>query len=73
VTAALRTNYFQSGPDATLPRRLLLYNVLLHEAYALPVHSAVVLLRQGAGRAGLRGTVSYRVVPRLGRLDPHAR
>src|SRR5436189_2021578 len=60
---------FQTGPDAALPRRLLLYNVLLHEACAVPVHTAVVLLRPGAGRAGLRGAVKYQMVPRRGRLD----
>src|SRR5262249_21929924 len=60
---------FQSGPDAGLPRRLLAYNALLHEAYALPVHTAVVLLRPGAGRAGLRGAVSYQMVPRRGRME----
>jgi len=59
---------FQSGPDSGLPRRMLLYNALLHEAYALPVHTAVVLLRPAAGGAGMRGTVSYQLVPRLGRL-----
>src|SRR5438270_606185 len=60
---------FQSGPDPALPRRMLLYNALLHEAYGLPVHTAVVLLRPAAARAGLRGAVSYRMVPRRGRLD----
>jgi predicted transposase YdaD len=59
---------FQSGPDAALPRRLLLYNALLHEAYALPVHTAVVLLRSGTGHAKLRGTVGYQLVPRRGRM-----
>jgi predicted transposase YdaD len=60
---------FQSGPDPALPRRMLLYNVLLHEAYALPVHTAVVLLRPRAGGAGMRGTVTYQLVPRRGRLQ----
>src|SRR5581483_5296446 len=60
---------FQSGPDAALPRRLLLYNALLHEAYAVPVHTAVVLLRPGAGGAGLRGAVNYQMVPRRGRME----
>ncbi len=60
---------FQSGPDAELPRRMLLYNVLLHQAYALPVHTAVVLLRPGAGATGFRGAVSYQMVPRRGRLE----
>jgi predicted transposase YdaD len=60
---------FQSGPDPALPRRMLLYNALLHEAYGIPVHTAVVLLRPAAARAGLRGAVGYRMVPRRGRLD----
>lgn len=30
---------FQSGPDSALPCRVLLYNVLLFDAYGLPVHS----------------------------------
>jgi predicted transposase YdaD len=59
---------FQSGPDAALPRRLLLYNALLHEAYGVPVHTAVVLLRPGTGHAKVRGTVGYQVVPRQGRM-----
>jgi len=48
---------------------MLLYNALLHEAYGVPVHTAVVLLRPAAARAGLRGAVGYRMVPRRGRLD----
>jgi predicted transposase YdaD len=59
---------FQSGPDPALPRRLLLYNALLYHAYERPVHTAVVLLRPGSHRAGLRGTLSYQMVPRRGRL-----
>jgi hypothetical protein len=59
---------FQSGPDTALPRRLLLYNALLHEAYGVPVHTAVVLVRPGTGHARLRGTVGYQVVPRQGRM-----
>jgi hypothetical protein len=50
---------FQSGPDPDLPRRLLLYNVLLHDRYRLPVHSLVVLLRPRANRSDLTGQVSY--------------
>jgi predicted transposase YdaD len=60
---------FQSGPDPALARRLLLYNALLHEAYALPVHTAVVLLRPRTAGAGFRGAVSYQMVPRRGRLE----
>lgn len=60
---------FQSGPDPTLPRRVLLYNVLLHEGYGLPVHSVVILLRPRADRGDLTGTVSYAARPERGRLD----
>jgi predicted transposase YdaD len=60
---------FQSGPDQALPRRMLLYNALLHHAYGVPVHTAVVLLRPGSGRTGMPGSVRYQMVPRRGRLD----
>ena len=36
---------FQAGRDADLPRRLWLYNALLHHRYRVPVHSIVLLLR----------------------------
>jgi hypothetical protein len=60
---------FQSGADAHLPRRLLLYNVLLHRHYGLPVHSLVVLLRPSANRSDLTGQVAYEGRPGRGRLD----
>jgi predicted transposase YdaD len=60
---------FQGGPDTALARRLLLYNVLLHQAYAVPVHTVVVLLRPKAAEAGFRGAVGYQMVPRRGRLE----
>ncbi len=60
---------FQSGPDPDLPRRILLYNVLLHERYGMPVHSVVVLLRPRADRGDLNGTVNYAARPGRGRLD----
>jgi predicted transposase YdaD len=60
---------FQSGPDPTLPRRILLYNVLLHDSYGLPVHSVVILLRPRADRGDLTGTLSYVARPGRGRLD----
>jgi predicted transposase YdaD len=46
----------QSGADASLPRRVLKYNVLLAERHGLPVSSSVVLLRAGAGGPELTGT-----------------
>lgn len=60
---------FQSGPDSTLPRRVLLYNVLLHDGYGLPVHSVVILLRPRADRGDLTGTLSYAARPGRGRLE----
>lgn len=60
---------FQTGADAALPRRLLLYNALLHERYELPVHSAVVLLRRQADHSNLTGQVRYEARPGRGGLD----
>jgi predicted transposase YdaD len=60
---------FQSGPDAALPRRVLVYNVLLHDSYDLPVHSVVILLRPRADRGDLTGTLSYAARPGRGRLE----
>jgi|SRR5579884_1613583 len=60
---------FQSGPDPTLPRRVLLYNVLLHDGYGLPVHSLVILLRPRADRGDLTGSLSYAARPERGHLD----
>jgi predicted transposase YdaD len=60
---------FQSGPDPTLPRRVLLYNVLLHDHYGLPVHSVVVLLRPRADRGDLTGALTYAARPGRGRLE----
>lgn len=60
---------FQSGPDPTLPRRVLLYNVLLHDGYELPVHSIVILLRPRADRGDLAGTLRYAARSGRGHLD----
>jgi predicted transposase YdaD len=60
---------FQSGPDPDLPRRILLYNVLLHERYGLPVHSVVDLLRPRADRGDLSDTLCYAARPGRGRLE----
>ncbi|HZY90436.1 MAG TPA: hypothetical protein VFE78_36780 [Gemmataceae bacterium] len=60
---------FQSGPDPTLPRRVLLYNVLLHDNYGVPVHSVVVLLRPRADRGDLTGALGYAARPGRGRLE----
>ena len=50
----------QSSRDATLPRRMLRYNALLHERHRLPVASAAVLLRPAANDSELRGELSVR-------------
>ncbi|MGH7170511.1 MAG: hypothetical protein ACRELF_14135 [Gemmataceae bacterium] len=59
---------FQSGGDIRLPRRVLMYNTLLHDEYGLPVHSIVVLLHPRADRTDLTGTVSYQGRPGRGGL-----
>ena len=48
---------FQSGPDADLDRRVLLYNVLLRWRHGLPVRSVVLLLHPRAQARGVRGRV----------------
>jgi predicted transposase YdaD len=47
----------QAGPDAELPDRLLLYNVLAHHRHGGPVHSAVLLLRRQANLTAVTGTL----------------
>src|SRR5262249_39766619 len=39
---------FQSGPDASLPRRSNVYNAVLEHRHELPVRSTVVLLTRKA-------------------------
>jgi predicted transposase YdaD len=61
---------FESGPDAAVDRRTLLYNVVLyHREEAASVHSIVVLLRPAADRADLTGVVSYRDPSGRGGMD----
>ena len=60
---------FQSSSDGTLVERLLLYNVLLHYRYGVPVHSLLVLLRPAADRPNLTGWLLYRGQGRRGRTD----
>jgi hypothetical protein len=50
---------FQSGPDATLPARWLLYNAALHLRYGVPVRSLAVLLRRKAYSKRLTGKLAY--------------
>jgi hypothetical protein len=46
---------FQTGPDASLPRRVHLYNTLLHERHGMPVRSLVVLLTRDANLSAISG------------------
>lgn len=46
---------FQSGPDASVPRRTHGYNALLEERHELPVESVVVLLRPQANLSAING------------------
>ena len=46
---------FQTGPDASLPRRVHLYNTLLHERHQLPVRSVVILLSRDANLSAING------------------
>lgn len=49
----------ESGPDDSLARRMLLYNVLAHNNTGLPVRTVAVLLRSNAQRANLLPRVDY--------------
>src|SRR5947199_5559051 len=46
---------FQAGPDASVPRRVHLYNGLLDNRHELLVRSVVVLLSQRANLAAING------------------
>jgi predicted transposase YdaD len=50
---------FQSGPDAGLDARLLLYNAAYRHHYAVPVRTIVILLRPAANLANLTGLLTY--------------
>ena len=50
---------FQSGPDATVAARLLLYNAALHLKFGVPIQSILVLLRPKAATPGLNGKLAY--------------
>jgi regulator of protease activity HflC (stomatin/prohibitin superfamily) len=51
----------QDGRDSRLARRLLRYTVLLNYRHALPVFSAVVLLRPEADAPDLSGRLAHRL------------
>jgi hypothetical protein len=59
----------QASWDGTLPRRVLKYNVLLHDRHELPVHSVVVLLRPEADHPGLTGSYLYQSPRGAGRVE----
>jgi predicted transposase YdaD len=50
---------FQSGPDARVDARLLLYNAAYHHHYPVPVRSILILLRPAADLAHLTGSLVY--------------
>jgi len=54
----------QAGTSASIERRLLRYNALLHARHGVPVASVVVLLRRSANIAWLNGCLS--VAPPVG-------
>jgi len=63
---------FQSGPDASLPRRTHVYSALLEERHGLPVESVVILLRREANLKVING-VHKRSLPRAARPYLHFR
>src|SRR5438067_6835029 len=67
--AAITDLNFQSGPDAELPDRALLYNSVLRYRYHVPVHSIVLLLRPVADSPPLKGQVRYVGRKRRGKMD----
>jgi predicted transposase YdaD len=52
---------FQASPDASLPRRINVYNAVLEDRHDLPVASVVVLLRPQANLSVLTGTYQRQV------------
>ena len=50
---------FQSGPDARVAIRLLLYNAAFHLRYQVPVRSVLILLRPKADANDLTGKLTY--------------
>lgn len=50
---------FQSGPDATVPARLHLYNAAFHLRYQVPVRSVLILLRPKADNIDFTGKLTY--------------
>jgi predicted transposase YdaD len=52
---------FQSGPDASVPRRAHGYSALLEERHELPVESVIVLLAPGANLRAINGVYQRRL------------
>jgi predicted transposase YdaD len=52
---------FQAGPDATLPRRMNVYNAVLEDRHDLPVRSSVILLRREANLDLINGRYERRL------------
>jgi hypothetical protein len=52
---------FQSGPDASIPRRTHVYSALLEERHGLPVDRVVVLLRPEANLRAINGVYRRRL------------
>ena len=50
---------FQSGPDAHIEARLLLYSVALHFRYHVPVRTLLILLRPKADSKDIDGKLAY--------------
>ena len=61
---------FQSGPDATVPRRTHCYNAILEERHELPVDSIVVLLAPKANLRAISGCHEQRLP---GETEPYLR
>ena len=60
---------FQTGADRSLPRRVHLYNTLLHERHGLPVRSTVILLTRDANLRSINGHYSRRFAGEAPYLD----
>ncbi len=52
---------FQSGPDANLPSRLLVYSALLHARHRVPVRTLAILLRRKADHSSFTEKYAYAV------------
>jgi hypothetical protein len=60
---------FQASFAENLPRRVLLYNAVLHYRFNVPVHSLIVLLRPAADAVNLTGQIAYAALEPRGKVD----